>query len=297
MLAAVRERIEAARGDDFCDPERRTPADIFGRVRGRHSLTAANVAPADAWHGLVIFNEHDPLVVDGERLADALAVARAWAARAHATDPQARHLFVLWNCLWRAGASRTHGHLQVLLGRSMAQARVELWHAAVRRYARETGRDYFADLTAAHLALGLGQRRGPIVVFASLTPIKEREVVFLAPGQLWADAGTVDSEADTEALLVSALADVVALYRQQGALALNLAISGPPLGGAADWEGFPTIARLVDRGDPLSPVADMAAMEFFGSSVVATDPFALARALATQGTGLADERAAKAGGE
>src|SRR5262245_53690499 len=40
----VRQRIEAARGDDFCDPERRTPAEIFGRARVGRVSAASNVA-------------------------------------------------------------------------------------------------------------------------------------------------------------------------------------------------------------------------------------------------------------
>ncbi|HLZ21977.1 MAG TPA: hypothetical protein VKQ30_07635, partial [Ktedonobacterales bacterium] len=58
---------------------------------------------------------------------------------------------------------------------------------------------------------------------------------------------------------------------------------GPPFSSsdaqAADWNDFPIVARFVDRGNLLSSTSDIAALELFGSSVVATDPFDLARTL------------------
>lgn len=268
-------RIEASAGDDFCDPEHRTPADIFGRVRGEHVITASNVAKADGWHGLAIFDRHNPLAIDAALVRDLLTVAGEWAARAHAVDADARHLFLLWNCLPRAGASLTHGHAQMLLSRAMPQAHVARWHAAATRYAVETGGRYFADLAAVHAALGLGgPPTGDVFSFASLTPVKEREVVLLAPP--YTASGPLNLAA-----LAGPLAATVASMRRQGVLAFNLAIFAPPLDGAGDplWEGFPLVARFVDRGNPLSPTSDIAALELFGSSLVAADPFDVARTL------------------
>jgi hypothetical protein len=274
----VRARIERTQGDDFCDPEHRTPADVFGRVRGRHVRTAANLAKADGWHALLIFDRHDPLALDGALIADLLAVAEAWAERVRARDTSARHFFLLWNCLWRAGASLVHGHAQVLLSRAMAQARVELWAAAARRYAAETGGgDYFADLVAVARALGLAGTDGGAVWLASLTPAKEREVDILIPA-----AG--DPEELPLRALGAPLAALIGTMRARlGVLAFNLAVFGPPLGGGepdgATWAGFPLVARFVDRGDPLAATSDVAALELFGSSLIASDPFEVARAL------------------
>jgi hypothetical protein len=278
-IAAVRQRIEQARGDDFCRLLDKTPADIFGRVAGRFSRTAANVARADGWHGIVVFDEHDPLALGAEQIADGLNVAREWAARAHAVTPEARHLFMLWNCLWRAGASQVHAHLQMLLSREMPQARVALWRSAAQGYLSITGRAYFPDLAATHQALSLTLMDGATTAFASLAPIKEQEVVLLAPGAAWS---TPNGDAGADAAWQSAVRAVVQLvhaYRRIGVLAFDLALFGPPLDGEADWANFPFVARLVDRGDPLGTTADVAAMELFGSSVVARDPFALARTL------------------
>jgi hypothetical protein len=267
--STVEARITAAREDDFCDPQRRTPAEVFGRIRVGRVSAASNVAKADGWHAVLIFDEHDPLAIDAQDVADLLAAAEGWAGRVRQIDPAARHLFLGWNCLWRAGASQVHGHAQVTLSAGMAQARVESWSAAAERYRRETGADYFADLVATHRTLGLAADLGPIARFSSLTPAKEREIVLLAPAK---DGlmGIVEPLAQTLHVMMENL-------RVQ---AFNLALFGPPLGEVDErWAGFPLVARLVDRGDPNSDASDIAAMELFGSSVIASDPFEVARAL------------------
>lgn len=275
----LRERIQATEGDDFCDPEHRTPADSFGRVHGQHVVTAANVAKAEGWHSVAIFDRHDPLAIDDALVADLLTVAGEWAERAHEKDDAARYFFLLWNCLPRAGASLIHGHAQMTLSTVMAQARVELWRAAAARYAAATGGDYFADLAAVYRGLGLAvpTRDPAVTMFASLTPAKEREFVLLAPP--W--------RADGRSLALETLAQPLAaglevMLHMLGALAFNVAIFGPPLPGdprSDEWAGFPLVARFVDRGNPLAPTSDIAALELFGSSVIASDPFDVARSL------------------
>jgi hypothetical protein len=270
--ARVRLRIEATRGDDFCDPERRTPAEVFGRVRVGRVSAASNVAKADGWHVVLIFDEHDPLAIDAQNVADLLATAEAWAARVRERDPSARHLFFGWNCLWRAGASQIHAHAQLTLSAGMAQAHVEAWRAAAQRYRRKTGGDYFGDLMAAHRALGLAAEIGPVARFVSLTPAKEREVVLLTP------AG--DGLSSIAAPLAQTLQ---VMLDSMGVQAFNVAVFGPPLGDVDErWAGFPLVARLVDRGNPNSDASDVAAMELFGSSVIASDPCEVARALQSE---------------
>ncbi len=278
----VIQRIEAQQGsDDFCNPTQRTTADTFGRLAGTHLQTASNVAKIDGWHGLLLFKEHDPLAIDAPLVQEMLAIAHQWAEQARAADTAARHFFLAWNCLWRAGASQVHGHAHITLSQSMAHARVELLRAAAGRYRRETGADYFADLAAAHAALGLAASAGPVTRFASLTPVKEREVILLLP----AAAAPGASWGERLSLLAWPLAETLRLARERlGTLAFNVAIFGPPLDAGAQpedqsWQDFPFVARFVDRGDPTSQTSDIAALELFGSSVISSDPFTVARAL------------------
>lgn len=275
----LRDRIQATIGDDFCDPEHRTPADSFGRVRGQHVVTAANVAKAEGWHSVAIFDRHDPLAIDDALIADLLRVAGDWAEQAHEADEVARYLFLLWNCLPRAGASLMHGHAQMTLSATMAHAKVESWRAAAAHYVRETGGNYFADLAAVYRALGLTASGddAAVTLFASLTPAKEREFVLLADP--WS-AGRRSLALETLAQPLANALDV--MLHSLGVRAFNLAVFGPPLPGdprAAEWDGFPLVARFVDRGNPLAPTSDIAGLELFGSSVISSDPFDVARSL------------------
>ncbi|MGH2487372.1 MAG: hypothetical protein ACRDHE_15295, partial [Ktedonobacterales bacterium] len=262
-------------GDDFCDPVHKTPEDSFGRVRGAHIITASNVAKADGWHGVGVFDRHDPLAIDDALVADALATGAEWAVRAHERDGDARHFFLLWNCLWRAGASLIHGHMQMTLSHTMAHSGVERLRAAAERYRGETGGDYFTDLTAAHRALGLTADDGVVARFAALTPVKEREIVLSAPG------GEPDLRAALARFAGPLARTIHTAMDGMGVRAFNLVVYGPPLDATDgdEWASFPWFARFVDRGNPLSPTSDIAGLELYGSSVIAADPFDVARAL------------------
>jgi len=273
----LRERIEQTSGDDFCDPLHHTPADTFGRVKGRHVTTAANIAKADGWHSVGIFDRHDPLMIDDELVADILATTGEWASQVRAGDAKARYLFLLWNCLWRAGASLVHGHVQMTLSHGMAHARVEQLRAAAERYQSETGSDYFADLAAVHRAVGLAAGDGKVDWFVSLTPLKEREIVLLAP--TYQDGVLEPAELG---VLSDQLSETLKIMQEEmGVFAFNVGIFGPPLTKSPenDWSGFPLVARFIDRGNPLSTTSDIAGLELFGSSVIASDPFDVARIL------------------
>lgn len=266
----VRDVISRSVGDPFCDVDRLTPADPFGRVRGRHGVTAANLAKYDGHHAVLVFDDHDPLAPAGaERIRDHLDIGRRWAEQAHASDPEARYYFLLWNALWRAGGSIVHGHMQLLLARGMHYPQVEALRRAAHAYASRHRRSYFDDLWLVHDALGLGVRVGEARVMASLTPVKEREVIVLGrPGE-------------NESVLAEGIAHVIRTLRARGMLAHNLALYVAPLAGATeDWSVMPTQARIVDRGDPADRTSDIGAMELYAASVISSDPFQVAAALA-----------------
>jgi hypothetical protein len=46
-----------------------------------------------------------------------------------------------------------------------------------------------------------------------------------------------------------------------------------------DWDGFPAMVRLVDRGDSKKVTSDIGAMELYASSVISSDPFEVAKML------------------
>jgi len=267
--AEVAETIRSTENDPFCHPETGTPADDFGRVTGAGGITASNVAKHDGYHGVLVFKDHDPLTtMDATAIADHFDTARRWAQAAFERDPAAPYYFLMWNGLWRAGGSIVHGHMQMTTTRAMHYPKVERLRRAALEYGARYGRDYFDDVWLVHDALGLGVTVDGARIFATLTPVKERELVVL---------GVPGADERTIAAGVSA---ALAALRALGVLAHDLALYVPPLvADGADWRRFPAIARLVDRGDPGNRTCDIGSMELYAASVIAADPFAVAAAL------------------
>jgi galactose-1-phosphate uridylyltransferase len=268
----ARREIEETHGDPFCAPEKGTPADVFGRVRGAHSTTASNVAKYDGFHGLVVFDDHDPLAFTHEKVDDYVSVALEWIERALAADPEAKYPFLMWNCLWRAGSSVIHGHAQVTATSGAHYPKVERLRRAALQYESAYGSDYFWDLYQVHEALGLGITPPPgsapkVRGFASLTPVKEKEVVLLGP--------------DLGEHLRHLLASVVMRYtRDLGVSSFNVAFYlRPSAPTEEDWSSFPVVIHVVDRGDVANRTSDIGAMELYAAPVVSSDPFQVAHLL------------------
>jgi hypothetical protein len=258
-----------AANDMFATPLTHTTADSFGRIKGRYCVSASNVAKFEGWHGLVIFDEGHPLRFAAAQVNDYLEVALRWLQQAHSIDPAARYPLIIWNCLPRSGASIVHGHMQMALAREQHYSQIEHWRRAAVAYgaAHTTPgcKRYFDDLLAVHSDLGLlCYHQNGVQAVASLTPTRNREVLLTAP-------------ALGEALAAALTTVLRNLIDQQGVRAFNAAVYLPPFGmPASDWRGFPVIARVVDRGDPLAVSSDLGAVELFASSVISADPFAVA---------------------
>ncbi|MDP2659777.1 MAG: hypothetical protein Q8R28_03515 [Dehalococcoidia bacterium] len=264
---SLMEEIENHQGDPFCKPDTGTPADVFGRVRGRHCITASNVAKYDTFSGLVIFNEHNPLSFTSEAVHDYIDTALEWGRRAHQSDPLAKYLFIMWNCLWKSGATLVHGHFQMTLTRDMHYPKVESLRRAALAYRESSGRDYFDDLYQAHRSVGCAFEKSGTRIIASLAPVKEKEVLLISY--------SLDEELK-EAIFKTA----EAMTKAMGVASFNLVLYMPPIGPVQeDWSGFPYMARMVDRGDPSSRNCDMGAMELYATSVVSSDPLGVARIL------------------
>jgi len=263
----VDEVVSSGAGDPFCKPLEGTPEDVFGRIQGKYAITASNVAKYDAFHGVIVFNEHNPLSFTQASISDAIDVGLEWAQRVLKVDAEAKYLFFLWNCLWKSGASILHGHAQVVATRDLHFAKVEAMRRQAEVYRATTGSSYFEDLVGAHRSLGLVHDVGDTSIVVSLTPIKEKEVLLIAP--------------DLTSDLRLAVWKVLDCYvHHLGVTSFNLVIYMPPLAPAdEDWASFPRVVRIVDRGEATNKTADVGAMELYASSVVSSDPFRVAAAL------------------
>ena len=266
--------IAATKGDPFCHPKEGTPADVFGRVEGEHATTASNVAKYDGFHGLIVFDDHNPLHLTPEKVAGYVSVGLEWGRKALEVDSEAHYHFLMWNCLWRAGGSIIHGHAQITATRGSHYPKVERLRRTASAYKREHASDYFEDLFRVHASLGLGIPSEGARAFASLSPIKEKELVVIG-------------EDPSDASLGRAVGGLLQGYVEHlGVRAFNVAFYMPPLGSTQeDWSDFPTVVHIVDRGDPSNRTSDIGAMELYAASVVASDPFRVAEALRERGSG------------
>ena len=253
---------------DFCEPEKYTSEDVFGkgRVKGKHCITGANIAKYDAWSGMVYFRRHNPLEFNQDELSDYIETGFKWFEKVHQYNKEFKYPFFLWNCLEKAGASQVHGHAQVLMGRVIHYAKVDMLIRLVQRYKEERRRDYFKELYAAHDLVGLAHSYKNVRIFAYLTPIKEKEILIIT--------SVPPSENDNVKRAI--FKTLRCFIDKLGVTSFNLTISMPPFG---DSVGFPYIVRIVDRGSIFKPTSDMGGMELYGSNVIATDPYTVIKAL------------------
>jgi hypothetical protein len=259
--------IKESEGDPFCKPLTGTPTDTFGRVRGWHCVSASNVAKYDALHGLIIFKQHNPLLFTEKDLADYLNTAMKWFERANRSNKEAVYPFLLWNCLWKAGASIIHGHMQTALGEGMHYGGAEYLNHVRKEYGERYASDYFSDLFRAHASVGLGLEWKKLKIFTSITPIKEKEITILG-------------EKFDKKFMSAIFQAADCMVKELGVNSFNMGIIYPPMnekrnkGNESGWKGFPVIARIVDRGKLSSKTSDFAGMEIYaGTSVIESDPY------------------------
>jgi len=259
--------MDRAKDDPLNKPLEDTPEDLFGRIEGKHCITASNIAKYDGLHGMIIFKDHNPLKFSREEIIDYLDTGWKWAQKAHKFDPSARYYFFLWNALKKAGASLAHGHAQVVLGREHHYAKIEALRQYALHYKAKHGSDYFEDMYQVHLDLGLALEKDGIRILSYLTPIKEKELMLLSPA-------LADSFKER-------LYEVLACFRDRmHVTSFNVGIATPPLDSLPkEWEGFPVIARIVDRGYPWDGSSDFGTMELYAASIISSDPFQVAKEL------------------
>ncbi len=271
----VQEIIDSslAKGDVFANPLDGTPESTWGRLQGNHSVTAENVAKFDGEHSLVIFNQPHPLRYGREEVVDYLETAkRVWdEQRRH--DKDAEYPFLIWQAMGKSASSVTHGHIQVVSARERHYPKVDRLRTQAADYKDKYGANFWTDYEHLHDKLGLMIRRNGSCVMAHVAPIKEKEIWMLGM--------------DFDREFMNDTFDLLDVYLHRlGVRSFTLSIAKPPIATTEemrsrgeDWSEFPVLLRLVDRGDPTSPTADIGAMELYAASVVASDPYDVKRVL------------------
>ncbi len=264
--AVLDELIQRTEGGPFCHAEEQTPQDVFGRVRGSYCLTAANVSKIDKWHSILIFKHHHPLRWSAEEITDCLATANRWFQLVHEEDSKAVYPFLLWNCLWRAGASIIHGHMQLLISQQ-PYSQKKILQQQISHYQRRYQSSYLEDIYEIHQALDLTlpTNDNSIKAFVNILPLKEKEITIFSPTfnpTLWNYFG-----------------QLMTSYRDKlGVQSFNVGITLPPLNNQGKWQ-LPVLIEITDRGRLESNHSDVGGMEKFAQEVIAADPFMVREAL------------------
>ena len=255
------EILKQSKGGPFSNPLKMTPADTFGRIKGKHCITASNVAKYDGMHGLIIFKKHNPLDFTEKEVQDYFKTALKWFDKAHSKNPKAVYPFLLWNVLWRAAASIIHGHMQVVLGEGFHYADAENDKKSMNDYRERYNRDFFIDLYKVHKKLELGFEKKGIKILTHLVPREDKEVTILSK--------------KLDRACVNAIYKVIkCLTNDFGVMSYNLGIVFPPLNNEPEWEDFPVITRIVDRGKLSNKTTDIGGMEIYDmGNVILTDPY------------------------
>ncbi|MBW2990626.1 hypothetical protein KY348_02885 [Candidatus Woesearchaeota archaeon] len=253
--------IAQSEGGPFSKPLSMTPADTFGRIKGRHCVSASNVAKYDGTHGLIIFKKHDPLDFNEKEVQDYFKTALKWFKKAYKSNKKAVYPFLLWNCLWRAAASIVHGHMQLVLGEGFHYADAENDKKAIKEYHNKYECDFFSDLYKVHELIGLGFETKEIKVFASIVPREDKQVTIISK--------------KLDKTCVNIIYKVVqCLKKDFGVMSFNLGTVFPPLNNDPAWKDFPVITRIVDRGKLSNKTTDIGGMEIYDmGNVILTDPY------------------------
>ena len=258
--------ITSTADDLFAQPLQTTAADVFGRVRGKHCITTGNIARWEGQHAVLIFDEFDPLKFTRDHMRDYFATSLQWAQQAHAQDPQARYFVWTWNGGLKGGASIPHAHAQLALGRNIHYGRIEQLRRAALAYQTQFDANYFEDVLGVHEDVGLSFQAAGLPGLLYLTALRAKDT--------WIIGKAFDEQ------LADALCDTLRnLIEKTGTGAFNVGVMMPPpfplspLPPEENWQHFPVIARIVDRGSPAMLSSDVGALDVFAHQVIAVDPF------------------------
>lgn len=218
----------------------------------RQSLVSGLVFGDERMHRLDRLTEPD--------FVSLFETAQGYIERSLRHYPRAGYFIVFLNAGPKSAGSVEHAHLQVV-GRERSH------FAYPETIAGRCPSDYWSRLGEVHRELGLAVSDGDCAAWANLAPVKERDVTAISE--------TLTGGARFVYRIWKTLA-------AQGTKDFSLAAILSPAYLAQEcperFARWPNVVwRFVDRGDPQVRHGDIGTMELFGSSVVGTDPFEVAR--------------------
>ncbi|XP_046406143.1 uncharacterized protein LOC124171040 [Ischnura elegans] len=234
---------------DFCNYKEMTAKDLFDRIEGKHSVTAANAFKIDKWHGLMLTKKHNPSDITEEELVDLFNTTLKWFKRVNREDKSSRFPNILWDSLPHAGASQVHPHVHGLMDTDHYYGILEEQNRASIEYHEATGNNYWEDIIEIHHALGLTKRFGDAIALTSLTSRKDNEVMLIS------DEPSLD--------LFRLLYYVIQTYYQRYKIYCHSSGMAFPAFGDMHDSSLPALIRISTRGDCSNVRSDISSLELY----------------------------------
>jgi len=204
---------------------------------------------------------HDLLALSREDFRALFEAAEGYIRRASWSLPAVQHYLVFINGGPRSAASVPHAHAQVV-------GRAGRHFAYPHGIASRAPATYWDTARAVHEELGLASDFEGGIAWANLVAMKERDIT--------AFSATLPEGAEMmHAILRVLMRHGTNSFSLAAILAPGYAAGRPAAGAYRHWPAV--LWRLLDRGDAGQSHADIGCLELFGTSVVATDPFTVAR--------------------
>jgi hypothetical protein len=249
--------------DPFCTPEKSTPIDDVGRIKGKHTITCANLSKFEKYHSVIIFRKHNPFNIKYKEMSEAFDISMQWFDKTKNINKKAIYPLLLWNYLWKSGASIIHPHLQVVASEKQFPKQKAFFNL-ISRYRKKYKREYIEDLFKVHKNVGLGISYKKIEIFPYLTPIKEKEIFIIGKY----------GENFKKAIYKS-----IKAFKKMDVESFNLGLIIPPL-NSFNKKQNKIIARIVDRGNLDELTTDLGGMELYsGAKVISSDPYQVFKVL------------------
>lgn len=156
---------EASKGwCPFCEENVRAATPKFpdqvmegGRMEKGEAVLFPNLFPYAKHNAVIrITKQHYTRLEEftADRISDAFLLAHRYLEKVIATDPTVKHVSINWNYLPPSGGSILHPHIQVLASEHPTRYQA-VTSAAVQRYYKEHGADYYGALIEEERRLGV----------------------------------------------------------------------------------------------------------------------------------------------
>jgi len=235
----------------FCPPNMDRVTALFpqelvpgGRLRQGAATLIANIAPYDAYSGLVVLSDKHILAtaeLTSEVLCDAFTLAVKFLTAIHQYDKNIPYFFIGWNYMPPSGGGLVHPHIQVFGSKDPGNVFMDNLHNT-HRYKQENSRPYWPDYLAEEI--NLGQRfLGKVGDICWLTPFAPLGVLGDVLGVGPRNCTPSELKGTLLANLTDGLVRLFSYYRENGIFSFNASICFSPAGD----DEFPLLLRFSPR--------------------------------------------------